>query len=70
MLDWNPVDSTRISAEAYDPATETIFVRFPDGTEWAYESCPPHIWEEFRSQSRGQYISKVLNFKPHHRHAG
>jgi hypothetical protein len=67
MLDWRPVDSTRITHEAYDEASETIFVRFPEGVEWCYEACPPAVWEEFTSQSRGEYISKVLNDKPHHR---
>lgn len=73
MIDWLPVSgSTRIVAEAYDAQTETIYVRFPNGVEWWYAACPPHIWEEFRApgQSRGQYIATVLNFKPNGRHAG
>jgi hypothetical protein len=73
MIEWIPVtSSTRIVAEAYDPETETICVRFPNGVEWWYAACPPHVWEEFSSpgQSRGQYIHRVLNFKPNGRHAG
>ena len=71
VLDWNPVTgSTRIVAEAYDPETERIYVRFPDGVEWYYSACPPNVWDEFTSlgQSRGKYISQVLNFKPNGRH--
>ena len=51
--------------------TYTIYVRFPEGVEWWYAACPPHVWEEFTSpgQSRGQYISKFLNYKPNGRHA-
>ncbi len=73
MLDWQPVSaSSRIVADAYDPETETIYVRFTDGVEWWYRACPAHVWEEFTApgQSRGQYISRVLDFKPNGRHAG
>lgn len=73
MIEWIPVaNSSRIVAEAYDPATETIYVRFPNGVEWWYSACPPHVWEEFTApgQSRGQYINNVLNHKPNGRHAG
>lgn len=70
MIEWIAVlDSTRIVAEAYDAQTETIYVRFPTGVEWWYAGCPPHVWEEFTrpGQSRGQYISSVLNHKQHGR---
>ncbi len=73
MIEWIPVTtSTRIVAEAYDPETETIYVRFPNGVEWYYAACPPHVWEEFSApgQSRGHYIESILNFKPQGRHAG
>jgi len=73
MLDWIPVSgSTRIIAEAYDSETEKIYVRFPNGKEWCYSACPPNIWEEFTAtgQSRGQYIHRVLNHKPHGQHSG
>ena len=73
MFDWIPVvGSERIVAEAYDPETETIYVRFPNGVEWAYSACPQHIWEAFTApgQSRGQYIASDLNYKPNGRHAG
>jgi hypothetical protein len=74
MLEWIPVTgSTRIVAEAYEPETERIYVRFPNGVEWWYAACPPpHVWEEFSAagRSRGQYIANVLGFKPNGRHAG
>ncbi len=73
MIEWIPVsNSSRIVAEAYDPETETIYVRFPSGVEWYYPACPPHVWEEFTApgQSRGQYINRVLNSKQHGRHSG
>lgn len=72
-IEWRPVaGSKRIIAEAYVEELETILVRFPDGTEWAYSACPPNIWAEFTAagQSRGQYIHEVLNHRPNHRWAG
>ena len=73
MIEWMPVTgSSRIVAEAYDPETETIYVRFHGGVEWRCSACPPQVWAEFTApgQSRGKYINKVLNHKPHGRHVG
>lgn len=73
MIEWTPVHgSSRITAEAYDPGTETIYVRFPDGVEWQYSGCPPSVWAEFTrpGQSRGKYISSVLNHRPNRRRSG
>jgi hypothetical protein len=68
-IEWRMVDSKAISAEAYDPQAETIYLRFHDGAEWAYEACPPDVWEAFTApgQSRGQYFHQVLKDKPQHR---
>jgi len=70
QLDWQDVDSTRIVAEAFDPDTETIYVRFPNGIEWYYEACPLDVWEAFTTpgQSRGQFIHQTLDYKPNDRH--
>jgi len=73
LIEWLPVAGSKaITAEAYDPETETIYVRFTSGVEWWYAACPPHVWEEFTApaQSRGQYLNGVLKFKPNGRHAG
>ncbi|MDE2816270.1 MAG: KTSC domain-containing protein [Chloroflexota bacterium] len=69
---WQPVESTRITHEAYDPDNERILVRFPNGVEWCYEACPPDVWRAFTApgQSRGQFIARVLDHKPHHRFDG
>jgi hypothetical protein len=71
MIEWIEVSgSIRIVAEAYDSISETIYVRFPNGVEWWYGACPPHVWEEFTApgQSRGQYIKDHLDYKPNGRH--
>ena len=68
MLDWiDVVDSERIVAMAYDAATETIYVRFPNGVEWFYAQCPVTTWEEFGVSSKGLYIHNVLNYRPNGR---
>jgi len=74
MIDeeWIPVTgSDRITAERYDAVEERIYVRFPNGVDWWYGACPPQTWAEFTApgQSRGKYISQVLNFKPNGRAA-
>lgn len=72
MFEWRPVDSEVITAEGFDPETDTIYLRFKkDGSEWWYSECPPHIWDQFTApgQSRGAYLNKVLKFKPSGRYA-
>lgn len=66
MYDWVEVDSTRVTAIAYDDEEERILVRFRDGTEYYYAMCPPSVWEEFRSPavSKGRFINDRLNAKP------
>ena len=71
MIEWIPVSgSCRIVAEAYNASTDTIYVRFTDGVEWQYSACAPDVWAEFRTQSRGGYIHRVLNHKPNGRYVG
>jgi hypothetical protein len=72
MTEWQPAPGSRITAEAYLAETETILVRFHDGVEWAYQACSQAIWDEFTApgQSRGRYIDRVLNAKPHGRWGG
>lgn len=70
MIDWIPVSgSSRIVAEAYEAEAETIYVRFPEGVEWYFAACPPDVWERFTApgQSRGQFITQILNHKPNGR---
>lgn len=70
MMEWITVgDSSRIVAMAYDAEQERICVRFPNGVEWWYGACPPTTWTEFAApgQSKGQYIARVLNYRPHGR---
>ncbi|TFD45011.1 KTSC domain-containing protein [Cryobacterium frigoriphilum] len=71
-FEWQPVASTRIVAEGYDPNAETIYVEFPTGgVQWWYGACPADVWEQFTApgQSRGQFIHQILDAKPNGRYA-
>ena len=73
MIEWLPVvDSERIVAEAFLPDQETILVRFPDGVEWNHPPASATVWGEFTAptQSRGEFIARVLDAKPNGRWAG
>lgn len=74
MIDWQDVtDSSRVSAVAYEPGTETIYVRFKrDGVEWWYANCPQYMWEEFTRPgvSMGRYIHTDLDGHPNGRLVG
>ena len=63
-LMWQPADSRAMAEVAYDEGEEAIYIRFNQGAVWRYDACPPHVWEEFNSQSKGKYLNDVLKFKP------
>ena len=68
MIDWMPTpESSRTDAIAYVVEEELILARFPGGTEWQYEGCPPDVWEEFAdpATSKGTYIHERLNYHAH-----
>jgi hypothetical protein len=67
MLEWIDVDSSAITAIAYDRDAEAIHVRFKNsGAEWRYLACSPAEWNEFSSPStsKGKYVNDVLKQKP------
>ena len=73
MLEWISVtDSERVTAVAYDITNETIYVRFPGGTEYWYSGCPAHVWGEFTAPgtSKGGYIHSTLDGHPKGRYGG
>jgi KTSC domain len=67
MIDWiSTPDSGRTVAIAYLLDEEAILTRFPDGTEWRYDGCPPSVWAEFSAEatSKGAFIRENLNHHP------
>jgi hypothetical protein len=66
QLNWIDFDSSTVAQGAFDPETESIYVRFVNGGTYGYDECPPHLWAEFTApeQSPGKYVHSVLKFKP------
>lgn len=67
LLPYQPTPSInpprpRTLAAGYDPKTQTLRVRFRDGTPWAYFDVPPRVWRNFQKvQSPGRFINRTLN---------
>jgi hypothetical protein len=50
----------------YDYGIRAIFVQFPSGVYWIYESVPLAVWYRFlKSASKGKFINRVLNSYPY-----
>jgi hypothetical protein len=61
--DWIPVDSTAISAVAYNNGT--LFIRWIEGNPYTYSIVPEHKFEELMtSDSIGEYVNREI--KPHY----
>jgi hypothetical protein len=57
-----PFDSSRVAEAGYSSDSHTVYVRFADGTPWAYYNVEPNVWRNFRrSASAGKFINRVLN---------
>jgi hypothetical protein len=73
LLPYQPTPSInpprpRTVAAGYDRETQTLRVRFRDGTPWAYYDVPPRVWNNFkRVKSPGRFINRVLNNYPYAR---
>jgi len=69
MLEWVELESSFIAAAAYDPEAETIYLRFDDGAEWAYEYCSAEEWEQLNDpeQSAGKFFHQTLKDRPQHK---
>lgn len=56
-----PVKSSRVAGIGYDAITETVKVRFINGTEYEYYHRPSSVWLEFQAApSKGSFIAKIL----------
>lgn len=63
-----PIASSRVNEAGYNPALQTIRVRFRDGTPWEYRDVPEDVWQGFKtSDSPGRYIFDVLDSYPYGR---
>lgn len=73
LLPYQPTPSInpprpRTLAAGYDKNTQTLRVRFRDGTPWEYYDVPERVWRNFkRVKSPGRAINRVLNNYPYAR---
>lgn len=64
-------DSSRVSLGGYNSNTQTLYVKFRDGTPWEYRGVPANVWRNFRrSSSPGRFINRVLNSYDYGKSAG
>lgn len=58
------VDSSNIQAIGYDKAFSRLFVKFLDGSIYAYDRVELAVWEGFqRADSKGGYLFRVIRNK-------
>lgn len=59
-----PVKSSNVDAIAYAQDFERLFVKFKNGTVYAYENVPVDIYRAFLvAPSKGQYVYYLLRGK-------
>lgn len=52
----------RTRMAGYDPATQTLRIRFREGVVYGYYNVPPGVWRDFRrTPSPGKFINSTLN---------
>ena len=62
MPDMHPVSSSNIAAVGYDAENQTVYVRFLNGSTYAYKGVPEHEFENLlTAPSVGSYLNR--NYK-------
>lgn len=60
-IKMNPVISSNLSAAGYDEKTETLKVRFKNGTEYQYAGVPKWVYTGiFTAESPGKFVRTHL----------
>lgn len=60
--EWHQVNSSNIAAVRYDPETQAVYVKFLNGSTYAYKGVPEHEFENLRTApSVGSYLNR--NYK-------
>jgi hypothetical protein len=56
-----PVDSSWVAAIGYEEGAREVHVALIEGTSYAYEPVPPHVWQLFlAADSKGTFVNEVL----------
>ena len=62
MPNMQPVSSSNITEVGYDEANQTVYVKFLNGSTYAYKGVPGHEFEKLLTASSvGSYLNR--NYK-------
>jgi hypothetical protein len=60
-MDYDPVSSSTVAGVGYDGTTNTLGVRFPNGSEYHYFGVPQEVFDGLRSASSvGRYLDQYV----------
>lgn len=60
-MDMQPVSSSNIAAIGYEADTQTLGVRFNNGTTWHYEEVPQEVFDELSgAESVGRTFNQLV----------
>ncbi|MCM1564797.1 MAG: KTSC domain-containing protein [Dehalobacter sp.] len=66
-MNWIPVVSSNLSAVAYEPSTQTLYIRFRSSGSYAYFNVPESIYRGLmNAPSHGEY--HAAHIKNHYRY--
>lgn len=68
-MEFQPVKSKNVAAIGYDPATQTLGIRFHnESSDYFYEHVPPALHVEFmKSESKGAFLHARVRGQFNHR---
>lgn len=68
-LDWRPLESKLLAAEAYEAPRRILYLRFHSGDVYRYFTFPAERYQEFLdAESQGKYfLSHIRNQFPYER---
>lgn len=66
-MDMQDIESSNLQSVGHDPETDTLHIRFKDGSLYEYTGVPAEIHEELmNSGSPGKYVAETLKGKYEH----
>lgn len=64
-MKWTPVDSSNLSAVAYNERQEQLHVRFNNGAEYRYEHVPHDVLQRILgAESKGKAFNALVRSQP------
>jgi hypothetical protein len=60
-MDYVPVTSSHVAAVAYDSGSNTLGVRYSNGSEYHYQGVPEEVYQGFfTASSIGQHLDQFV----------